>query len=300
MAQTSLNSTGVASSGSLVLQTNGTTSALTLDTAQNMGLGVTPSAWGASYYKALELAYAGNSVWSAGASDIRLGSNSYYNGGYKYALTGYAAHYIQNSSGQHIWYTAPSGTAGNAISFTQAMTLDSSGNLLVGQTALAPATLGSSLAATGIISSAVAASTNATTAYNLYSTNGGAYRFYVGMGGTIYATSTTITGISDQRLKENIRDLDDGLEKVMALQPRKFDWKEGKGQNIKNARGFIAQEFETVFPDMIEPWQDPASEGEEPYKAVNANLIPTLVKAIQEQQTIIQQLRADVAALKAA
>jgi hypothetical protein len=33
---------------------------------------------------------------------------------------------------------------------------------------------------------------------------------------------------------------------------------------------------------MIEEWLDPAPEGEEPYKAVNANLIPTLVKAIQE------------------
>jgi len=169
-----------------------------------------------------------------------------------------------------------------ATNSTERMRLDSSGNLLVGQTSLAPATLGASLAATGIISSAVAASTNATTAYNLYSTNGGAYRFYVGMAGTVYATSTTITAISDQRLKENIRDLDDGLDVVMALQPRKFDWKEGKGQNIKNARGFIAQEFEQVLPDMIEEWRDPAPEGEEPYKAINANLIPTLVKAIQE------------------
>jgi len=42
----------------------------------------------------------------------------------------------------------------------------------------------------------------------------------------------------------------------------------------------------------------PAPEGEEPYKAVNANLIPTLVKAIQEQQALITQLQADVAALK--
>ena len=72
----------------------------------------------------------------------------------------------------------------------------------------------------------------------------------------------------------------------MALKPRKFDWKEGKGANIKNARGFIAQEFETVFPDMIEEWKDPAPEGEEPYKAVNPNLIPTLVKAIQELKAI--------------
>ena len=44
-----------------------------------------------------------------------------------------ATQYYQ-AAGQHVWRTAPSGTAGNAISFTQAMTLDASGNLLVGLT----------------------------------------------------------------------------------------------------------------------------------------------------------------------
>jgi len=181
--------------------------------------------------------------------------------------------------------------------------IDSSGNLLVGTTSA------SSASSVGIkfqysatvpaICTVVSSSVNADVGYTLYSTGAGAYRFYVGAGGTVYATNTTITAISDQRLKENIRDLDDGLEKVMALQPRKFDWKEGKGADIKNARGFIAQEFETVFPDMIDEWKDPAPEGEESYKAINANLIPTLVKAIQEQQAIITTLTNRITALEA-
>jgi hypothetical protein len=60
----------------------------------------------------------------------------YYNSGYKYAATGTAARYDVNngSVGGHAWFTAASGTAGNAISFTQAMTLFSSGNLGVGNT----------------------------------------------------------------------------------------------------------------------------------------------------------------------
>jgi hypothetical protein len=176
--------------------------------------------------------------------------------------------------------------------------IDSSGNLLVARTTTANTTVGSGLYSSGLIAACRSESTNGATNFDLYSTGAGAYRFYVGMGGTVYATSTTISSISDQRLKENIRDLDEGLATVMALKPRKFDWKEGKGQNIKNARGFIAQEFETVLPDMIETWRDPAPEGEEAYKAINANLIPTLVKAIQEQQVLIQQLQADVAILK--
>ena len=165
---------------------------------------------------------------------------------------------------------------------TERARIDSSGNLLVGKTALGDTSVGCQITPAGGISMTLSASTNATVTNAVYSTGASAYRFYVGMGGTVYATSTTITAISDQRLKENIRDLDDGLNVVMALKPRKFDWKAGKGQDIKNARGFIAQEFETVLPDMIEEWRDPAPEGEEAYKAINANLIPTLVKAIQE------------------
>ena len=181
--------------------------------------------------------------------------------------------------------------------------IDSSGNLLVGKTTSSDTTVGFSVIGAsggqlGTVTSTLSGSTNANTTMQVYSTGASAYRFYVGMGGTVYATSTAITGISDRRLKENIRDLDDGLASVMALKPRKFDWKAGKGKNIADDRGFIAQEFEQVFPDMIEEWRDPAPEGEEPYKAVNANLIPTLVKAIQEQQALIESLTARIAALE--
>jgi hypothetical protein len=180
--------------------------------------------------------------------------------------------------------------------------IDSSGNLLVSKTALGVSngysldtnyTTGTGLR---VVSTA---STNVADGFEMYSSGASAFRFYVGFDGKINATFTTITSLSDIRYKENIRDLDDGLTSVMALKPCKFDWKEGKGANIKNARGFIAQEFETVFPDLIETWKDPAPEGEEPYKSVRADLIPTLVKAMQEQQALITQLTDRIAALEA-
>jgi len=102
-----------------------------LDASGNLGLGVTPSAWSA--FKAFEIASVGNSVWSAGSNDLRLATNFVYNGGNKYVTSGQAAAYIQ-TVGQHQWYTAPSGTAGNAISFSQVMTLDAGARLLVGTT----------------------------------------------------------------------------------------------------------------------------------------------------------------------
>jgi len=142
---------------------------------------------------------------------------------------------------------------------------------------------------TGIV---ITGSTNTETNWHLYSTGAAAYRFYVGGAGTVFATNTAISAISDARLKENVRDLDVGLDAILALRPRTFDWKEGKGSNVKDVRGFIAQEFEQVFPDLIDEWKDPAPEGEEPYKSVRQDLIPVLVKAIQELNTRLLALEA--------
>jgi hypothetical protein len=167
--------------------------------------------------------------------------------------------------------------------------IDSNGIFLVGRTGADVGTNGFRADQSGSTYSSIA--TGNETNY-VYSTSAAAYRFYVNAAGTVFATTTTISAISDIRFKENVRDLDAGLEKVMALKPRLYDWKEGKGADIKNARGFIAQEFETVFPDLIDEWKDPAPEGEEPYKSVRQDLIPVLVKAIQEQQAIIESLKA--------
>jgi hypothetical protein len=104
-----------------------------ISTGGNLGLGVTPSAWGLG--KAFEVGNAGNALWSVSSGDVRMMANAYYNGtNYIYSTTAAASYYRQSSS-THQWYTAPSGTAGNAITFTQAMTLDASGNLALGTTA---------------------------------------------------------------------------------------------------------------------------------------------------------------------
>ncbi len=175
---------------------------------------------------------------------------------------------------------------------TERMRITSGGNLLIGKSADNDTTLGVRITS-GIVNSA-----GSNDFWNSYSTTASVYRFYVTNGGTVTATNTTISAISDQRFKENIVDLDVGLDAVMALKPRKFDWKAGKGKDIKGDRGFIAQEFEQIFPDLIDEWKDPAPEGEEPYKAVRQDLIPVLVKAIQEQQTLIEQLTTRLNALE--
>jgi len=139
MAQITLNSSGVASNGSLLLQSNGTTTAVTIDTAQNMGLGVTPSAWASR--TVLEVGAAGNAFVSGGAGDVYVTEGCYYNAGWKYGNSLYATALYNQYRGTHSWSTAASGTAGNTISFTQAMTLDASGNLRLGTTGSSDARL---------------------------------------------------------------------------------------------------------------------------------------------------------------
>ena len=370
------------------LYTNNTRRAL-LDSAGNLGLGVTPSAFA---FRVAQQIGAAASISAAGGSNSSLaefGANRYLNssGNEIYIGNNYATLYQQNN-GAHQWFQAASGTAGNVISFTQAMTLDasgnlgvgvtspsarlhvasgdanvaliatsrasgafiqynlaasgaglgylgassqfmstgtssdfgiraeanllfatggnteraridSSGNLLVGKTSSGTTNIGVESRADGTFIATKSGSTSATETMVVYSTGASALRFYVSMDGTVNATSIVITAISDERLKENVRDINTGLDAIMALKPRRFDWREGKGQDKKDVAGFIAQEFETVFPECVNT-SKAGADGIE-YKNINhETLIPTLVKAIQEQQALITQLTARITALETA
>jgi hypothetical protein len=109
--------------------------AMRIDSSGNLGLGVTPSAWGAVFTgKVLEINNDTTNGYITGATDesFHFGNNGFYDTAWKYKTTGLAATNYFQQNGQHIWRTAPSGTAGGAISFTQAMTLNASGNLGIG------------------------------------------------------------------------------------------------------------------------------------------------------------------------
>lgn len=104
---------------------------LRLDASGNLGLGVTPSAW--SIGKAFELGtIAGNGIFGY-AGELHFVNNANYNSGWKYTNSNASARY-QMSGASHQWFTAASGSAGSAISFTQALTLTAAANLLLGGT----------------------------------------------------------------------------------------------------------------------------------------------------------------------
>jgi hypothetical protein len=108
-----------------------------LDSSGNLGLGMAPSPW-ASNRSVIQLkggtTAGGAYLVSGSATQVFLGTNAYSDGAsFIYLTSAQAALYAQ-SLGEHVWYNAASGTAGNAISLTQAMTLTAAGILCVGAT----------------------------------------------------------------------------------------------------------------------------------------------------------------------
>jgi hypothetical protein len=103
----------------------------------NVGIGATPSAWFSSY-KALEIGGTAAIFGSTpGFMELALALNSFRSsstGNWVYRNNGVASRYFQDGAGAHSWDIASSGTAGNTISFTRAMTLDSTGNVGIGAT----------------------------------------------------------------------------------------------------------------------------------------------------------------------
>jgi hypothetical protein len=356
----------------------GGTESARIDSAGNFGLGVTPSAWG-SNFKAIQVnaLYGGSlSTSSAGNTFTHLSHGAYNsNTNWLYGATGFgvARYEMEGPSGggTHKWFTAASGTAGNAITFTQAMTLDASGNLGVGTTspaypldvvgassggwtlnmrgrsadnigymrfssnngAITYAAIGTPAANTlaievngserarinssgnflinnpasnyGTLTVSSACNT-VKTGFAVANTDAGAGTF-VGfinsagnVAGSITQTGTTTVNYgtsSDYRLKDNSQPMTGALAKVAQLKPVTYTWK----NDGLAGEGFIAHELQEVVPQCVVGGKDEVdADGKPVYQTIDVSfLVATLTAAIQEQQALITQLQADVAALKA-
>jgi hypothetical protein len=101
---------------------------------------------------------------------------------------------------------------------------------------------------------------------------------------TLSGSTGLLTCTSDARLKKDIVSIDTALQKIVQLNPSSFHWLNQTGTDAKIA-GFIAQDVESIFPDLV---QTDADSG---YKSLSlVGMVPYLTKAIQEQQLQITAL----------
>jgi hypothetical protein len=183
--------------------------------------------------------------------------------------------------------------AADTIAFSEggaeAMRIDSSGNLLVNTTSNvgANAKIFAVGSGQGI---AVGYGTGSSAYRHLYMNNADATLYF--FNDTNYANlspSGAWTNASDARLKKNIVDIKYGIADVLRLQPRSYQMNSVEGDFV----GFIAQELQTVIPEVV------TGDPEKQLGVDYGSLVAVAFKAIQEQQALITQLQADVAALKA-
>jgi hypothetical protein len=112
--------------------------------------------------------------------------------------------------------------------------------------------------------------------------------------GSISYTTGTYTAISDSRLKKNITNITYGLNEVMAFRPVTYLMNE-EDDTAKKHLGFIAQEVKTLVDEAVDDLIDPDTQF---YMLDKGGLVPVLVKAIQEQQAIIETLTTRIEALE--
>jgi hypothetical protein len=122
----------------MTFATGGGSGSMVLDYSGNLGLGVSPSAYSGLTAGRLEVGAVGNSLFSNNSTNFFITNNTNYNNGFKFATATAASYYLQ-TTGAHKWYTSTTAPViGNDPSFSNVMTLDASGNLLVAKTTADP------------------------------------------------------------------------------------------------------------------------------------------------------------------
>ena len=242
----SLTTAGFTSTG---IDDNATSTAITIDASENVGIGVVPE----TSNKTGDL----HGVWGSiggWSNTMFFNNNAYYNGGWKYKNTASASSY-ESKDGKHIFYVAPSGTADSAISWTTAMTIDNNDDIQIGKTDGSQNTQGIILNSYGTIR---ANSQTAEALHLIRSTAGNIVRFYYNnttqVGNiNVTSTATAYNTSSDYRLKENVVPMTGSIDRLKELKPSKFNFIADADTTVD---GFLAHEAGEVVPECVSGEKD--------------------------------------------
>jgi hypothetical protein len=268
--------------------------------ATAVGIGVTPSAWAGVVSSAVDLNGGGAFSAQNTAPVAIVSANAFFGAsGWTYKATGTAAKWECGFGGlgQHAWFVAASGTGGAAISWTQAMTLDISGNLLVTATT-APSGVPGDANGGAILQSGAGLFTRTSANAVLFLNNKqtGAVtlaQFYSG-GATVGSisssgTTTAYNTSSDYRLKDNPVPITGSGAFIDALKPCTWTWKSDGSAGA----GFIAHELQAVSPASVTGTKDAVdADGAPVYQAVEYGSAEVIAMLVAEVKSLRARLHA--------
>ena len=230
------------------------TNKLTLNSSGNLGLGVSPSAWGAAF-KVFQMG--ATSLYEESAVATKLGNNVYFSDANRYYANSGASSYTQQF-GTHLFQVASDGTANNIITFTNAMAITQGGNVGIGTTS---------------------------PAVQFHTTSNVRFAGLASITDLRTDADGDLFNGSDFNLKNSIDTINFGLSDVLKLKPVSFNWNdEARNINEYKSMGFIAQDIMDVIPNAASTMGD--GDMQVDYNAI----VATLTKAIQEQQALIKAL----------
>jgi Chaperone of endosialidase len=271
-------------SGNLAIQTNNGTTAVFVDTSQNVGVGTsTPTT---------KFSVSGTSSFMSGS--VGIGTTT-------------PAQQLEISSAneaiQAITSTGTNGRQYNLISTGGTTGLSQGAFSIYDRTAsLSRIFIDSSgkvmVNATTLTAGNARLYVQSTTEDIYLGVNGVTKEFAVSNVGQIYAQFTSITSLSDRRAKENIEPIKYGLEEVNKLNPVTFNFI--AHPELEPTYGFIAQEVQPVLPELVGEEKDNKAEDGTPYLTLKmGDMLPVLVKAVQELKALVDTQAQEIAALQA-
>jgi hypothetical protein len=230
-----------------------------INSSGNVGIGVTPSPW--NTVTAIQVKNAG---YGGYLNTGYITANCYFDGAvWKYIATDYAVRYDLNiATDSHVWYTAPSGTAGAAIAFTERMKLTSTGLAVTG-----------TLRATGVVT------------FSNY-----------GAGSATFSAAGVISSVSDEtwKTKDGIPTDPDAMLKK--LEPGYWYYNDEKKKTFGEDRqlGFYAQNVNAA----IGPEAAPEPEEGKPWGYYDRSVLAVTVMSLQKALATIESLKSRITALE--
>jgi hypothetical protein len=310
----------------LLFATNNT-ERMRLDASGNLGLGVTPSAW-SSASRVLDVGNGAQTDGSfvSGFYGLTLARNAYYDGTNwkaKYTATEKPTKFTQPYAGGFVWSIATgSVTANTNFTFSDAMTLDASGNLLVGTTSAVA--IGGRNSKVNVVQSAdgvwaggfVHSTSTGTEAFGvainysasapnsslnpfLYCTDNTAVRAEIRSNGGLANYSANDANLSDRREKTNFAPAGEYLSKICAIPVQTFNYIDQSEDDPGLTLGVVAQDVQAVAPELVMESNWGTKENPKMRLSIyQTDLQYALMKCIQEQQALIESLTSRVATLE--